>query len=36
MKLSDAGSYTCVANNSMGIERRQAFLVVNGKFTYVC
>ena len=33
VKLSDAGSYTCVANNSLGTVRTQAFLVVNGMFT---
>lgn len=33
LKLSDAGSYTCVANNSVGTARIQAFLVVNGMFT---
>ena len=30
VKLSDAGSYTCVANNSVGTARLQAFLFVNG------
>lgn len=30
VKLSDAGTYTCVANNSVGTVRVQAFLVVNG------
>ena len=36
VKLSDAGSYTCVANNSVGTARTQAFLVVNGMFTFIC
>ena len=30
VKLSDAGSYTCVANNSVGTARLQTFLFVNG------
>lgn len=33
VKLNDAGAYTCVANNSLGTARIQAFLVVNGMFT---
>ena len=35
VRLSDAGSYTCVANNSVGTDRIQAFLVVNGMFTLI-
>lgn len=34
VKLSDAGSYMCVANNSVGTQRIQAFLVVNGMVTF--
>lgn len=34
VKLSDAGSYMCVANNSVGTQRIQAFLVVNGMLTF--
>ena len=37
-KSSDVGTYTCVANNIIGIDRSSGVLTVNGKYvhSYVC
>ena len=32
---SDVGRYTCVANNTIGINRTSGVLTVNGKYTYM-